>query len=54
MVISSQKYCSMEQSSGIQTRNPWVLRLWNTCAKKTAENVFNVYSCSLFITWQLL
>jgi len=30
---------------GIRTRNPWVLRLRNTCAiecaKKTAENVFN-------------
>ena len=31
-------------SGGIRTRNPWVLRLRNTCAigcaKKTAENVF--------------
>jgi len=30
----------------IRTRNPWVLRLWNTyaigCAKKTAENVLKL------------
>jgi len=33
-------------SSGIRTRNTWVLRPQNTCAilcaKKTAENVFNI------------
>jgi len=33
-------------SSAIRTRNPWVLRLRNTCAigcaKKTAENVFKL------------
>jgi len=31
-------------SGGIHTRNPWVLRLRNTCtigcAKKTADNIF--------------
>ena len=35
----------MGASSGTQTRNPWGLRLWNTCAigcaKKTAKNFFN-------------
>ena len=34
-------------SSGIRTRNPWALSLWNTCAigcaKKTAENIFNYW-----------
>ena len=37
----------------IRILNPWVLRLWNTCAigcaKKSAENVFN--KCMSAINW---
>jgi len=44
-LIFKNKEIKSYASGGIRTRNPWVLRLRNTCtigcAKKTAENAFN-------------
>ena len=38
--ISEIKKIKSYASSGIRTHDSWNLRLRNTCAKKTAENVF--------------